>query len=780
MNGRSGTFSPVSVDGSEWSGISKYQNHQDPSTYPTHPRANLATPPISGSSAGLQQGRFSNGNNRPGNAHPGNPSPPSSVARSSVLSDHQRRKTLMMEEALSQHYAILKRYLAQSLRDEKGNPKPNRARDKLLRLSPVQFQELSTDVYDELLRRQSAAGPQTNGPGQVPSYLLPKDNFHPKRNQARQKLATLPPPRFRDLATDVFYELERRFPRFTGADIPRNGSPAPSMRGPPSRVGTPNGIRPGSRGQGPSGTGPGSVSGYSQPRNVSLGSQVMAGLGIPGVGGPDDAYGRPTPKTFQSSTIIPNKSTMVEDDDDQTGPSDNDDDRSESSRKRRDTTNTHRSFGAGHERDRRVMADMEGHISHLQAQVGKLESTVRDRNAQIADIQQGRDGKDKANQDWANLKTDLENKLADAQHLNKNLQTELEKVKSKQMATERQLRSELESSKRGDNSENEWRTRYEGLEKAHQDLQGELRQQQVTTREVKQEAAGFLNEMKILSERSQQTNEREENLTHQVHRLEEQANEWKGRYARAKAQLRSLRTSSAPFGQLDFQQLAKSGGLVQEKGLVADRHVIEYQVAIDELLRSSRTSEADSLLPQVRQVVIAVRQISQEIGDCSKQDTHSATNKLKSKVSATANNLITACKNFAASNGLLPISLVDAAASHLSTAMVDLIRVVKVRPSPAGELEDEEEDNSIIAESPAAYYGLQHERISYGGESIYSSPGSPQQANGPGGYAVQAKNSYHGRNHSSRDGMTNGVKATTHTKLGFGIRELDDEYDERH
>ncbi|KAI4253080.1 MAG: hypothetical protein L6R42_007714, partial [Xanthoria sp. 1 TBL-2021] len=507
MNGRSGTFSPVSVDGSEWSGISKYQNHPDPSTYPTHPRANLATPPISGSSAGIQQGRFSNGNNRQANAHPGNPSPPNSVARSSVLSDHQRRKTLMMEEALSQHYAILKRYLAQSLRDEKGNAKPNRARDKLLRLSPVQFQELSTDVYDELLRRQSAAGQQTNGPGQVPSFLLPKDNFHPKRNQARQKLATLPPPRFRDLATDVFYELERRFPRFTGADIPRNGSPAPSIRGPPSRGGTPNGVRPGSRNQGPPGSGQGPGQGYGQPRNASLGSQVMAGLGIPGVGGPDDAYGRPTAKTFQSSTIIPNKSTMVEDDDDQTGPSDNDDDRSEFSRKRRDTNTTHRSVGAVHERDRRVMADMERQISHLQAKVENLESTVRERNAQIANVRQardgrdGRDGKDKAGQEWANLKNSLESKLADAQNLNKNLQTELERVKSNQTATERQLRSELETSKRGDSSENEWKTRYEGLNKAHQDLQAELRQQQMTTREVKQEAAGFLNEMKMLSER---------------------------------------------------------------------------------------------------------------------------------------------------------------------------------------------------------------------------------------------------------------------------------------
>lgn len=216
MNGRSGTFSPVSADGSEWSGIARYQN-SEPSNYPSqplHPRGNLTTPPVSGSSAGIQ-GRLSNGMNRIPNAHPGNPSPPSSVARSSYgtsLSDHQRRKTLLMEEALSQHYAILKRYLAQSLRDEKGNAKPNRARDKLLRLSPIQFQELSTDVYDELLRRQSAAGQQANGPGQVPSYLLPKENFHPKRNQARQKLATLPPPRFRDLATDVFYELERRFP----------------------------------------------------------------------------------------------------------------------------------------------------------------------------------------------------------------------------------------------------------------------------------------------------------------------------------------------------------------------------------------------------------------------------------------------------------------------------------------------------------------------------------------------------------------------------------------
>ncbi len=46
--------------------------------------------------------------------------------------------------------------------------------------------------------------------GSVP-FLAVRDEFHPKRNQARQKLATLPKNRFKDLASDVFAELERRY-----------------------------------------------------------------------------------------------------------------------------------------------------------------------------------------------------------------------------------------------------------------------------------------------------------------------------------------------------------------------------------------------------------------------------------------------------------------------------------------------------------------------------------------------------------------------------------------
>ena len=45
-------------------------------------------------------------------------------------------------------------------------------------------------------------------------FLPVRDDFHPKRNQARQKLATLPTSRFEDLSSDVYFELARRYPEF--------------------------------------------------------------------------------------------------------------------------------------------------------------------------------------------------------------------------------------------------------------------------------------------------------------------------------------------------------------------------------------------------------------------------------------------------------------------------------------------------------------------------------------------------------------------------------------
>jgi len=326
-------LSPVSVAGSEWSGISKYSS-------PDHDLM-FGGPP-----------------NRQNGSSPSNISPPSSIARSSdgtglyaSSEGSSTLKNIALEEQVSVHHTALSKWLREFL-ETKGNIRTNRARDKLLRLSVIQFQELSTDVYDELQRREpGVVAPNLSPDSEMPPFLPPKQDFHPKRNQARQKLSTLPADRFRDLATDVFYELERRFPRFSSGLLPLFGSPTNSMDGrgmpPPGRVdspgmpprmGSPGPMGPGRRGSpgpgmmgrggpglyGPPGPGgPPGPNGYRRPPGGPPprgppGPPRGPPMGPPGPGGPEppNAFGRPLPKTFQSNTIIPNKSTMVEDDDD--------------------------------------------------------------------------------------------------------------------------------------------------------------------------------------------------------------------------------------------------------------------------------------------------------------------------------------------------------------------------------------------------------------------------------------------------------------------------------
>lgn len=227
-------------------------------------------------------------------ASPGPPGPPVPPGATRKYSPQ------MLEQQLAVHHRVLKDFLSQNFRE--GHQPPNRARDKLLRLSPIQFQELSTDVYDELLRREDerhSKGPDGHGRS-VPRFLLPRNNFHPKRNQARQKLSTLAMQKFRELATDVLFELERRFPRFGNG---RN----PLLNLGPGSLGPPRMRRPSNASSINAPYSPAIFDGHSTPGSTASG---------------DFSRPFPGPRNVQSNTMIPNKGTMVEDD----GTSMNEDD----------------------------------------------------------------------------------------------------------------------------------------------------------------------------------------------------------------------------------------------------------------------------------------------------------------------------------------------------------------------------------------------------------------------------------------------------------------------
>lgn len=755
-----------------------------------------------------------------------------------------------MEESLAQHYTTLKRFLAGT---QPGPPRPNKARDKLLRLSPVQFHELSTDVYDELQRRQAAAplppapGQPSRPPPNVPPHLLPRQEFHEKRNQARQKLSSLAQQRFRDLATDVFTELERRFPKFGGMGIDRRQSPAGGLRGPPSRGPTPNGIPrgpPGPNGYppGPNGYPPPGPNGYlppgpngypplgqngypppgprSQsrgppgrppppgpgpgrfpPRQGSLGGQQngLGGLGISEDQSPDSDYGRPLPKQFQSNTIVPNKSTMIEDDDDASGLDEPYDRRSDafgldgaasSIASRRDTSATSRSNAS---RDAKMLADAQAQVADLQERNDALEGSLKKREDEIMRLESAAIGKSGVNpplpfyifaltivqetEEWLQMKADLDKRLEDAEMLNQSMQDQIDRMHADQANVERDLRSQLDQAKRNGSGDGPWKNKYERLDREHQELQIQLDDQRKVTEEVRQEASVFLNEMRTMAESGGANWEREEKLTRDVARLEEEVKEWKSRYARSKAQLRSIRATSIGLSipRVDPNRFAKDSEFAQQDGLVKDVHVTKFQIAIDELLQIARSGEPTSVLDYMKAVVMAVRHITQDIDAAHGSKEDEATQrriKLKAKVSATANNIITASKNFASSNGISPISLLDAAASHLTSAVVDLIRTVKIRPTPPGELDDDDDSTLGPLQSPGYFSVAPSNNRASGNESVYSAISSP-----PSNPTKSVIDPIHRRSASRNGGLTNG-KLGTGVKLGFGMRAQDSDLEE--
>lgn len=675
MNRAPGPLSPISTGGgSDWSGLNKYQGSEANSPYSANPgsRGQLISPPASTDSNSMMNGGYQQG--PPGG--PNAPSPPASIARSSIptslyggsqvggQSGGRERRDEQFEGVLSEHYVALKRFLAAALRDEKGNPRPNKARDKLLRLSPVQFQELSTDVFDELLRRQAASRrPPSNAPGMndpgVPAYLLPKDTFHPKRNQARQKLSTLPPPRFRDLATDVFYELERRFPHFATGEMNRSNNGTPMMG---------SGFRPDNRRR-PSEAS--SMSAYNNRSDSRTGS-MRSNMPMNSPGMPPDNFGRPLPRQFQSQTLVPNKSTMVEDDDDD-----------ESALGTNSATVTS-------EEDKKRLEDYEKEVAELKEKVDGLQETLRKKDEDLDTAEEKvrtiESNASAEKKELSDLRADLEGKLADAQNLNESLQSELDRLRNDQADTENDLRQQLEQLQisGGGGAGNEQ------LELENQQLREELRQQQDISEDVRQEAQTLLREMKILADGKGSSWDREQELLEQVNRLEHEVEDWRNRYAKTKSQLRSVRASSIGLTiQPPYQQ---ENAHHSPEGLVRDVNVTKFQIAIDELLRIARSNTPEKTIEFMKSVIKAVLRITKDIEESIPGGKlNDDQMKLKGRVSATCNNLIIACKNYVEAKGLSPVSLLDAAASHITTSVVELVKTVKIRPTPAGELEDDDD-----------------------------------------------------------------------------------------
>jgi hypothetical protein len=218
------------------------------------------------------------------------------------------------------------------------------------------------------------------------------------------------------------------------------------------------------------------------------------------------------------------------------------------------------------------------------------------------------------------------------------------------------------------------------------------------------EASAFLEEMRALAE-SQSAWGGSERQAKELASVQNEIKEWKAKYAKCKSQLRSLKTSSTcattatSSSAITIPSATTTRAFVSSAGLIADASVARFQVAIDEFVLQTRKRGGDekALLEKLHGVIVATRTITQEVGSANLDDEQlyrSDSGVVKeyeelqgelaqatSLVSATANQLIITSRNHCAAKGFASVLLVDAASADLSSAVIELIKLAKVRTS---------------------------------------------------------------------------------------------------
>lgn len=652
-----------------------------------------------------------------------------------------------------------------------------KARPKLQKLTDIHFTELATDVYDELMRRINPA------PNEM-QHLAPRTNIHPKRNEAREKLSLLSPSRFSDLVSDLQYEARRRDPSVDDSYVPppqnnTNLAPAtaaleerslsPLSDGPftgenetkvhiPIRDSSKSTASTNNLNSGRNSTVSVATSRYS---DVSL-HRASEGLNIASV--------KPT-------LLTPEKSTLVEEDDD-----DDDDNISDNGNTAHSRSTSAGSVDKMKEKDEHIEmlvnegSRMDKMINELEQQLQEsesLKSTLVEENGRLHDmVNDLEDEKIKFNSEKDSLRAQIDELQKEKGNLELQAEkynlineevTELkakyesaknlaDKHKADLDSTREQLehaQKELEEAKaaavvaaassavvvKSDPDE------LEALQQQHAQTLEELAQQRQVTEQVRMEASAFLEEMRALTAQ----NATAHHMGDQIQTLKMEIQEWKSRYTRAKSQLRNMKAASVVLsGGNNMSDL--SPAYLRADGAITYAHISKFQMCMDEFIYKARSNTGD-ILEFLHAVVVATREITQEVGSADPQvkseELEADMAQWTSIVSKTANQLIATTRNHRLAGGLAPFAVLDAAASDLSYAVIELVKLAGIQKDSVGngvrdEIFDDDENKENDISTPAHISSVKRE--SYGASAAPTSPTTSfkQQHNRAGSQAVSS------------------------------------------
>lgn len=243
-----------------------------------------------------------------------------------------------------------------------------------------------------------------------------------------------------------------------------------------------------------------------------------------------------------------------------------------------------------------------------------------------------------------------------------------------------------------------------------------------TIEQLRSDLEGLVSELNDLSHRNDDLMTAKDSDLAVIQNMDGQLKEYKRKYEAAKTELRSVKgmpyhpqtrhvnpdclftaTSQlflqAPKVDTDQLPMSSDGGLL-------DIHVTAFLSATDSLLTAGRSNSPIRVLTPMKAVVNAVTAIVEDMRTYERRPQRDRNDvdmetlrALRDRAEATLDNLVTASNTHAKSLGMSPVSLLDAAASHLSVTITEIGKTVFIRK--ANKAERDQSLSSPLGSTPA-------------------------------------------------------------------------------
>ncbi|KAJ1558539.1 component of the polarisome, partial [Nowakowskiella sp. JEL0078] len=585
------------------------------------------------------------------------------------------------------HFEALKQYAAsyvQSQANSRQSSQRASARDKLTRLTRQQFEELCTNVFDEMRRRQYNSH-------DVP-FLPVNNEYHPKRNQARQKLATLHVTRFKDLAVDVYLEIERRFTYVTALFLQRwgpdnvrginNNEPIlspPPIPSQPQRLDNEPSTSPMSPGRVPHADLSMSPDGRDGPRNFAPKSYESP------------VREPPSPKTANLDNLLEDLNGV--------------------------------NFDDGDDEKEQIVSELELKLVNAERKVVEYEKLKKENESMASQLEKLNGENRKFMEDMANERQEMNNQSSnfektvflllfhqriaqqqdqiiqlerDLSNLQQQTASQLEDLEAKH-ANEQQRTAKIQKQlELLENNYDKLKSEFDSLDQDYKGLQEDYNSQQQMIGEIRNEATNILEEHKLLEKTNEDLKaERERNLQ-QIRELSEMKD---GNSKRE--------TQSSTGSRQDQKQRSRSLSdkiEPEHERIIGQSRMNAYNNAIEDLLRAARSDAPTSVLVAMKATVISCKEITESTERFESNlrlqlETKERLNAIKNRLSQGLAGLMSSAKSHATSPpGTMPVIQIENNAKNLTNTINELLSVLSrverdgSRSRERGENQDEQRD----------------------------------------------------------------------------------------